>query len=144
MPYAGPGNDIQLAGDSSTACGCWIYCGCYADGVNQPARRKPGSQQNWVANEWAWAWPANRRILYNRASADPDGRPWSARKALIWWDAAQQRWTGHDIPDFVAHRSPDYRPAAGATGVEAISGVDPFIMQADGKAGLTEQTGTEL
>ena len=61
--------------DGSTSCGCWIYCGCYAGGVNQTARRKPASEQNWTGSEWAWAWPANRRILYNRASADPQGRP---------------------------------------------------------------------
>ena len=68
--------------DGSTAGGCWIYTGVYADGVNQAARRKPGREQDWVAAEWGWAWPANRRILYNRASADPEGRPWSERKAL--------------------------------------------------------------
>ncbi|MCU1656742.1 MAG: formate dehydrogenase, partial [Pseudonocardiales bacterium] len=75
-----------LKDDGSTTSGCWIYCGVYADGVNQAARRKPGSEQSWVAPEWAWAWPMNRRILYNRASADPDGRPWSERKAYVWWD----------------------------------------------------------
>ena len=69
----------QLAADGSTACGCWIYCGVYADGVNQAARRKPGSEQSWIAPEWGWAWPNNRRILYNRASADPDGRGATAR-----------------------------------------------------------------
>ena len=72
----------QLTADGSTACGCWIYCGVRADGVNQAARRVPWTQQNWVAPDWGWAWPANRRVLYNRASADPDGRPWSDRKAL--------------------------------------------------------------
>jgi formate dehydrogenase major subunit len=131
----------QLASDGSTACGCWIYCGVYANGVNQAARRKPGSEQNWVANEWGWAWPANRRVLYNRASADPDGRPWSERKALVWWDAEAGRWTGHDIPDFVAGRPPSYRPPEGATGVAAISGIDPFVMQADGKAWLFAPAG---
>src|SRR5690606_27412460 len=64
----------QLADGGSTTCGCWIYCGCFADGVNQTARRKPRSEQSWVAPEWGWAWPDNRRILYNRASADPEGR----------------------------------------------------------------------
>jgi formate dehydrogenase major subunit len=134
----------QLKDDGSTACGCWIYCGVYADGVNQAARRKPGEQQNWVANEWGWAWPANRRILYNRASADPQGRPWSERKALVWWDADASRWTGHDIPDFPATTPPDYRPPADAKAAEALSGIDPFVMQADGKgwlfvpAGLTD------
>ena len=75
-----------LKDDGSTSSGCWIYCGVYADGVNQAARRKPGSEQSWVAPEWAWAWPMNRRILYNRASADPAGKPWSERKAYVWWD----------------------------------------------------------
>jgi formate dehydrogenase major subunit len=131
----------QLTDDGSTASGCWIYCGVRADGVNQAARRTPGQQQSWVAPEWGWAWPANRRVLYNRASADPDGRPWSERKALIWWDEEQGRWTGHDVPDFVADRPPSYRPPEGARGVAAISGVDPFIMQADGKAWLFAPAG---
>ncbi len=126
----------QLRDDGSTVCGCWIYCGVNADGVNQAARRKPGREQNWVAKEWGWAWPANRRILYNRASADPDGKPWSDRKALVWWDADEGRWTGHDVPDFPPTKAPDYRPADDARGPDALSGVDPFIMQADGKAWL--------
>ena len=131
----------QLKDDGSTASGCWIYCGVYAGGVNQAARRKPGEQQNWVANEWGWAWPANRRVLYNRASADPGGKPWSQRKALVWWDAEAGRWAGHDIADFIADRPPSYRPADGATGVAAISGTDAFIMQADGKAWLFAPAG---
>jgi formate dehydrogenase major subunit len=131
----------QLKADGSTTCGCWIYCGVRAGGVNQAMRRKPGREQSWVAPEWGWAWPANRRVLYNRASADPDGRPWSERKALVWWDADAGRWTGHDVPDFVADRPPSYRPPAGARGVEAISGTDPFIMQADGKAWLFAPAG---
>jgi formate dehydrogenase major subunit len=131
----------QLKDDGSTTCGCWIYCGVYAGGVNQAARRVPGGQQNWIANEWGWAWPANRRVLYNRASADPDGRPWSERKALVWWDAENNRWTGHDVPDFIADRPPDYTPPDGATGVAAITGMDPFIMQNDGKAWLFAPAG---
>jgi formate dehydrogenase major subunit len=131
----------QLKDDGSTVSGCWIYCGVYADGVNQASRRKPGREQNWVANEWGWAWPANRRVLYNRASADPDGKPWSERKALVWWDADAGKWTGHDIADFVANRPPSYRPEEGATGVAAIAGDDAFIMQADGKAWLFAPAG---
>jgi len=131
----------QLKDDGSTTCGCWIYCGVYAGGVNQAARRVPGGQQNWIANEWGWAWPANRRVLYNRASADPAGRPWSERKALVWWDAENNRWTGHDVPDFIADRPPDYTPPDGATGVAAITGMDPFIMQNDGKAWLFAPAG---
>jgi formate dehydrogenase major subunit len=134
----------QLNEDGSTACGCWIYCGAYADGVNQVARRKPGSQQDWVANEWGWAWPANRRILYNRASADPEGKPWSPGKALVWWDEDKAQWSGHDIADFSTSKSPFYRPPEGARGGEALWGTDPFVMQADGRgwlfvpAGLTD------
>jgi formate dehydrogenase major subunit len=131
----------QLASDGSTACGCWIYCGSRADGVNQAARRTSWTKQDWVAPDWGWAWPANRRVLYNRASADPEGRPWSERKALVWWDEKQGRWTGHDVPDYIAGRPPSYRPPEGATGVDAISGTDPFIMQADGKAWLFAPAG---
>ncbi len=132
---------VEMADDGSTSGGCWIYCGVYADGVNQAARRKPGSEQSWVAPEWGWAWPANRRILYNRASADPDGRPWSERKAYVWWDDDAQKWTGHDVPDFVANRPPSYRPEPGTIGVAGLAGDDPFIMQADGKGWLFVPTG---
>lgn len=131
----------ELKSDGSTACGCWIYCGVRAGGVNQAARRKPAAEQDWIAAEWAWAWPANRRILYNRASARPDGSPWSERKRLVWWDADAGRWTGHDVPDFEAGKSPGYRPPPGARGVAALSGIDPFIMQADGKGWLFAPAG---
>jgi formate dehydrogenase major subunit len=131
----------QLRDDGSTSCGCWIYCGVRADGVNQAARRKPGSEQSWVAPEWGWAWPANRRVLYNRASADPEGRPWSERKALVWWDDDRGRWTGHDVPDFTPDKAPFYRPPEGASGPAGLSGTEPFIMQADGRAWLYVPTG---
>jgi formate dehydrogenase major subunit len=131
----------ELKADGSTSCGCWIYSGCYADGVNQTARRKPASEQNWTGPEWAWAWPANRRILYNRASADPAGKPWSERKALVWWDEEQGRWTGHDTPDFEATKPPWYEPPRGAVGPDAIAGDDPFIMQADGRGWLYAPAG---
>ena len=126
----------ELAPDGSTACGCWIYSGCYAGGVNQTARRKPHTEQSWVAPEWGWAWPANRRILYNRASADPAGQPWSEAKAYIWWDAEQRQWTGHDVPDFERGKPPDFVPEPGAAGPAALGGADPFIMQRDGKGAL--------
>ncbi|MPZ73383.1 MAG: molybdopterin-dependent oxidoreductase [Nitriliruptorales bacterium] len=131
----------ELRADGSTACGCWIYSGCYAGGQNATARRVPGSQQSLVAPEWAWAWPANRRILYNRASADPQGRPWSQRKAYVWWDDEAQAWTGHDVPDFPPHLAPDAVPPADAVGVEALAGDDAFIMQADGKGWLWAPAG---
>ncbi|HCA87678.1 MAG TPA: formate dehydrogenase [Streptomyces sp.] len=131
----------ELKDDGSTSCGCWIYCGVYADGVNQAARRKPHTEQDWVASEWAWAWPANRRVLYNRASAAPDGTPWSERKAYVWWDEAAGKWTGHDVPDFVPDRHPAHVPAHDATGPDALRGDDPFIMQADGKGWLYAPAG---
>jgi formate dehydrogenase major subunit len=133
----------QLNSDGSTVCGCWIYCGVYTNGVNQAARRKPAREQTWVAPEWGWAWPANRRIIYNRASADPDGKPWSERKAYIWWDDEQGKWTGHDIPDFAPSKSPWHRPPAGAKAAEALSGEDPAIMQGDGKLWLYVPAGLE-
>ena len=126
----------ELADDGSTSCGCWIYCGVYAEGVNQARRRKPHWEQDQVASEWGWAWPANRRILYNRASAAPDGTPWSERKKYVWWDADEGTWVGSDVPDFIVDRPPDHVPAEGATGPDALGGHDPFIMQTDGKAWL--------
>jgi formate dehydrogenase major subunit len=131
----------EMKADGSTSGGCWIYTGVYADGVNQSARRTPGRDQSWVAPDWGWVWPANRRTLYNRASADPDGKPWSERKAYVWWDEAAQKWTGHDIPDFPADKAPSYRPAPGTGGVEGLAGDDPFIMQADGKGWLFAPSG---
>jgi formate dehydrogenase major subunit len=131
----------QLRADGSTASGCWIYCGSFADDVNQTARRKPGSDQTWVAPEWGWAWPANRRILYNRASADPDGAPWSEHKRYVWWDSEQKKWTGQDVPDFEATKPPDYEPAPDAEGEAALRGDDPFIMQADGVSWLFTPSG---
>ncbi len=136
----------ELADDGSTASGCWIYAGVYADGINQANRRKPGSEQSYVAPEWGWAWPANRRTLYNRASADPDGKPWSERKAYVWWDAdagedGAGRWVGHDVPDFEATKAPGFVPEPGATAQDALGGADPFIMQPDGKAWLYVPSG---
>src|SRR5262249_130837 len=119
--------------DGSTACGCWIYCGVRKDDVNQAARRQPGHQQNWVAPEWGWAWPANRRLMYNRASADPSGRPWSDRKRNVWWDELEKKWTGVDNPDFIDSLPPDYKPAPDAQGLETIGGDKPFMMQADSR-----------
>ena len=131
----------QLKDDGSTSCGCWIYCGVFADDVNQAARRRPREQQNWTGGEWGWAWPANRRVLYNRASADPDGRPWSPRKALVWWDSSQGKWVGHDTPDFKADKAPTYVPPEDAEGPEALTGAEPFIMQGDGRGWLYAPAG---
>lgn len=133
--------DLKVGG--STACGCWIYSGCYRDGVNMTARRKPHWEQDWIAPEWGFAWPLNRHILYNRASADPDGKPWSERKKLVWWDESKGQWTGYDSPDTILERPPSYRPSKEARGKDTISGIDPFVMQADGKGWIFAATGLQ-
>jgi formate dehydrogenase major subunit len=132
----------QLKADGSTSCGSWIHAGIYANAVNQAARRRPGSEQNWIAHEWGWSWPKNVRILYNRASADPEGKPWSERKRYVWWDAEQGKWTGlGDSPDFPPTKAPDYRAGSDAEALDAISGDKPFIIQADGRGWLFAPTG---
>jgi formate dehydrogenase major subunit len=133
----------DLKDDGSTTCASWIYCGVYPrEGENRAANRRadpnnaPGSHLG-----WGYSWPANRRILYNRASAAPDGKPWSERKKWIWWDDAQRRWVGNDVPDFTVTKAPDTPARADGTGLDAHSGKDPFIMKADGKGWLYAPTG---
>ncbi len=131
-----------LEADGSTTCGSWIHCGIYKDGVNQAARKRPHTEQNWIAREWGWAWPKDTRIIYNRASADPEGKPWSERKKYVWWDAEQERWASlGDSPDFPPTKAPDYRPGRRAKKMEAISGDTPFILHPDGRAWLYVPTG---
>ncbi len=132
----------ELKEDGSTTCGSWIHCGIYKDGVNQSARKKPRTEQNWIAPEWGWAWPKNTRIIYNRASADPDGRPWSERKRYVWWDAAEGEWTGlGDAPDFPPTKEPGYRPGRKAKAMEGIAGDKPFILHPDGRGWIYSPTG---
>ena len=135
------GSYLEVKADGTTACGCWIYCGVFAGEENLAARRKPHWDQGQVPLEWAWAWPSNRRILYNRASADPDGKPWSERKRYVWWDEEQRKWTGHDVPDFVESKPPDYVPPEGAEAEDAIRGDHPFVLQADGNGWLYVPSG---
>jgi formate dehydrogenase major subunit len=127
-------NFTVLKSDGSTACGSWIYSGVYPEpGNNRAASRV---SEGYTFLQWGFSWPANRRILYNRASADPQGRPWSERKKYIWWDEEQHKWTGVDIPDFPVSKPPSYTPPPGAVGMDAHSGSDPFIMKPDGKGWL--------
>ncbi len=122
-----PGN-TQLAGfgllrdDGTTASGCWIYAGAWTAAGNQMARRDNADPYG-VGQSlgWAWAWPANRRILYNRASADPAGKPWDPKRRYIFWTG--KAWGGADVPDI----RPDAAPE---------EGVNPFIMTAEGVAKL--------
>jgi formate dehydrogenase major subunit len=120
----------ELKADGSTACGCWIYSGIFP--ARDENRANGRNSRDFYGHGWAFSWPADRRILYNRASARPDGRPWSERKKLIWWDETDKKWTGLDVPDFTASKPPDYRPATGAEGDAAIAGDRPFIMHPDG------------
>jgi formate dehydrogenase major subunit len=120
----------ELTADGSTACGCWIYSGvCPSPERNLANERSPKGP---YGHGWGFAWPGDRRILYNRASARPDGRPWSERKKLVWWDPSKGEWTGLDTPDFTKTKAPDYVPAKGATGDDGLRGDAPFIMHADG------------
>jgi formate dehydrogenase major subunit len=132
----------QLKDDGSTTCASWIYCGVFpAPDRNLAASRRsnpPGKP--WIPDlEWGFSWPANRRVIYNRASARPDGRPWSERKQYVWWDG--QKWTGYDVPDFTANKPPTARARPDGIGLDAHSGTDPFILKADGKGWLFAPTG---
>jgi formate dehydrogenase major subunit len=97
-----------------------LYCGSWTEAGNQTARRGTDDPSGLgVYPNWAWSWPANRRVLYNRASCDLDGKPWDPSRPQVWWNEAQQRWTGSDVPDFKA----DSKPA---------EHMGPFIMNAEG------------
>jgi formate dehydrogenase major subunit len=115
-----------LRDDGTTACGCWIYSGAWTQAGNQMARRD--NSDPWGIGQtlnWAWAWPVNRRILYNRASCDLAGKPWNPKHNLISWNG--KAWTGADVPDIGLDAAPDV--------------VGPFIMTAEGVAKLFVPTG---
>jgi len=111
----------QLRDDGSTACGCWIYSGSWTERGNMMARRDTSDPGNTGAySNWAFSWPANRRILYNRASADLDGKAWDPKRKLIEWNGTA--WTGYDVPDIAPTAKPQ--------------DVGPFIMNPEGTARL--------
>jgi formate dehydrogenase major subunit len=158
----------DLKDDGSTACGAWIYSGIYAPddqnpaGINRAAARKG---DDWVALGWGFAWPANRRIMYNRAAADPAGNPWpkEARlaqqfgggkfKGYVYFDAAADggqdaqgnpiagKWVGLDVPDFPVTKKPDAPAKPGGVGLDFHDGASPFIMKGDGKGWLFAPSG---
>jgi formate dehydrogenase major subunit len=120
-----------LKDDGTTTSGDWIYCGHYPesgnltkrrDGLQDPEKNDP-TGMGFYPN-WAWSWPANRRVLYNRASADPQGRPWDPDRPGIQWDAAAGQWKG-DVPDYPATADPALPNAP-----------LPFIMTGEGTGRL--------
>jgi formate dehydrogenase major subunit len=131
-PHHGPQVDGfgKLKADGSTASGCWIYSGVFGpDKINKANSR---NSTNYLGHGWGFVWPADRRIIYNRASAKPTGEPWSERKKLVWWDPAQSKWGGIDVPDFVPDKAPDYRPTGNESGLDGIRGDAPFMLHEDG------------
>ena len=127
----------ELKNDGSTSCGCWIYSGVF-DGENKANGRNAHGK---YGHGWGYAWPMDRRILYNRASAAPDGTPWSERKKLVWWDEASGDWTGDDVADFTKKKRPDAKGDPDKGGDEALAGDAPFIMHPDGVGWLYVPSG---
>jgi formate dehydrogenase major subunit len=119
------GSFAVLRDDGTTACGSWIYSGCFNEAGNNMARRDNTDPDNaGVFGKWAWSWPLNRRILYNRASADVSGKPWDPSRKLLEWNGTA--WSGYDVPDI----APNAKPGV----------VSPFIMTAEGTARLFART----
>lgn len=130
----------DLKKDGSTACGAWIYCGVFPEaGYNRANERNP---KDLLGHGWGFAWPNDCRIIYNRASARPDGKPWSERKKLVWWDEAKKQWTGLDQPDYEKEVSPG-TPAdvENGKGVKALGGARPFTLHPDGVGWLYVPSG---
>jgi len=109
-----------LKDDGSTACGNWIYCGSHSEAGNLTMRRDASDPSGMgVHQNWGWSWPANRRVLYNRASCNTDGKPWDATRRQVWWSEPAQKWVGNDVPDFKADSPPKDH-------------MGPFIMNPEG------------
>ncbi len=109
-----------LKDDGTTSCGNWLYCGSWTEAGNQMARRAPEDPSGLGIHQgWAWSWPANRRVLYNRASCDPAGKPYDPSRRQVWWNEAGQKWVGNDVPDFKVDSPPQEH-------------MGPFIMNPEG------------
>ena len=109
-----------LKDDGTTLCGNWLYSGSWTEAGNQMARRGTDDPSGLgVYPNWGWSWPANRRVMYNRASSDPAGKPWDPSRRQIWWNGAAGRWVGVDVPDFKVDSKPSDR-------------MGPFIMNPEG------------
>ncbi len=109
-----------LRDDGTTACGNWLYSGSWTEAGPQAQRRNTEDPSGLgIYPNWGWSWPANRRVMYNRASCDADGKPWDLERRQIWWNEAQQKWVGNDVPDFKADSNPKDH-------------MGPFIMNPEG------------
>jgi formate dehydrogenase major subunit len=109
-----------LRDDGSTLSGNWLWCGSWTEAGALTQRRATDDPSGLgIYPNWAWSWPMNRRVLYNRASCDPSGKPWDQARAQVWWNEAQKKWIGNDVPDF----KPDSAPK---------DHMGPFIMNPDG------------
>jgi formate dehydrogenase major subunit len=109
-----------LKDDGTTLCGNWLYSGSWTEAGNQMARRGTEDPSGLgIYPNWAWSWPANRRVMYNRASCDTSGKPWDAERRQIWWNDAAGKWVGNDVPDFKADSKPSDH-------------MGPFIMNPEG------------
>lgn len=135
----------KIKDDGTTACGVWIYTGVFPKRDHNQARSRAPDAPDGPGTHlgWGFSWPDNRRILYNRAAADPEGKPWSERKRYLWWDEAKGRWDGYDVPDFPPDKAPDYSPdwSKKPKGMEALDGKSPFTMISDGKSSLFVPSG---
>ncbi len=110
----------MLRDDGSTMSGNWLYCGSWTEAGPLMQRRgteDPSGQG--IYPNWAWSWPMNRRVLYNRASCDLNGKPWDPSRSQVWWNETAQKWVGNDVPDF----KPDSKPQ---------EHMGPFIMNPEG------------
>ena len=109
-----------LRDDGSTASGNWIWCGSWTEAGSLAQRRGTEDPSGMgVYPGWAWSWPMNRRVLYNRASCDVSGKPWDPTRKQVWWNEAQKKWVGNDVVDFKADSNPKDH-------------MGPFIMNAEG------------
>lgn len=118
----------ELQPDGSTSSGNWVYAGVYAGGKNLSKRKDNKTDPSGLGMYpgFAWSWPGNMKILYNRASCDANGRPFSNSKALVWWDETQKKWVGHDTPDV-----PNV-----SDGPDTLNGQKPFRMTGEGVSRL--------
>jgi formate dehydrogenase major subunit len=109
-----------LKDDGTTACGNWLYSGSWTEAGAQMQRRGTDDPSGLgIYQNWGWSWPANRRVMYNRASCDPSGKPWDMERRQVWWNDAQQKWVGNDVPDFKVDSKP-------------TDHMGPFIMNPEG------------